>query len=275
MSYLLNNQQKLNDVIFENRNKNYGAYAIRSCYGATVLKSISYMLVGVGSFMYIAFYVSNKRNDDPNRAVGQVMIPDCVFVIPFDSKPNEEILENKKEENKPPLKKKEIIPEISSFKIIDSLASPTSEIKSTIVSSSTTSIFSTSGGSDTISNSSEKSTLNETTGGTKEKTKLLYQVDTQPEFEGGLSALQRFVRSQLRYPNVASEEGKSGIVYVQFVVDEFGKVGYITRQNTAGYGMDEEALRVVALIPKFKTPAKVKGEAVKVYFQLPIKFVLR
>jgi len=51
MSYLINNQQKLNDIIFANRNKNYGAYAIRSSYGNTMLKSLSCVVGGLGALI--------------------------------------------------------------------------------------------------------------------------------------------------------------------------------------------------------------------------------
>ena len=60
-----------------------------------------------------------------------------------------------------------------------------------------------------------------------------------------------------------------------FVVDETGRVGTLSLLNNLGYGLDDEALRVVGMIPKFKSPAKANGEAVSVYFQLPIKFVSR
>ena len=87
-----------------------------------------------------------------------------------------------------------------------------------------------------------------------------------------MPALYKFVASRLKYPNRALEEGKEGIVYVKFVVDEKCKVCDITLLNNTGYGLDEEALRVVNMLPNFKKPARIKGEAVKVYFQLPIKF---
>jgi protein TonB len=64
-------------------------------------------------------------------------------------------------------------------------------------------------------------------------------------------------------------------VYVKFVVSERGKVEKVMLQNNLGYGLDDEAKRVVSIIPDFKSPAKVKGHPVKVYYQLPIRFKLR
>jgi protein TonB len=99
--------------------------------------------------------------------------------------------------------------------------------------------------------------------------------DTQPEFEGGLAALYAWMGRNLKYPEIAREIGKEGTVYVKFVVDQNGKVGHLSLLNTAGYGFDEEALRVVGMLPNFKKPGTVSGKAVKVYYHLPIKFRIK
>jgi len=99
-----------------------------------------------------------------------------------------------------------------------------------------------------------------------------FEVDAMPEFEGGLSALYKFLLSRLRYPERAMDAGVQGTVFVKFVVDEKGRVGNLSLLNNLGYGLDDEARRVVSMIPNFKSPAKVKGEPVKVYYQLPIRF---
>ena len=63
-----------------------------------------------------------------------------------------------------------------------------------------------------------------------------------------------------------------GTVYVRFVVDKSGKVGRAELLNKKGFGLDEEALRVVAMIPAFKKPGTKGGVPVNVYYNLPIKF---
>ena len=78
----------------------------------------------------------------------------------------------------------------------------------------------------------------------------------------------------VRYPEEAIDHTKQGKVHVKFIVDEEGRVQYPVAMNKLGYGLEEEALRVVAGIPKFKSPAKIKGQAVKCYFVLPINFKL-
>ena len=99
-------------------------------------------------------------------------------------------------------------------------------------------------------------------------------VDESPEFEGGHAALLAFIKKHLVYPGPAADVGKQGTLYVKFVVDESGKVSNILLQNNLGYGLDDEAMRVVKMIPKFKSPGKVQGKPVKTYYQIPIKFKL-
>lgn len=271
MSHLINNQQKMNDVIFADRNKAYGAYALRSSYGNTVLKSLSFMILGVSSVLSVAFYLSNKNNKEPDMA-GQVFVHDSIYVIPFKAKEEEEPKqpEQKQEESTPPESK--TTSSSASVTVVDNTTvEKTDSIQNSSVTNNTVtntdviSIPTGKGtGSSVVTNSSSGSPL----GGIK----TTIEVDSEPVFEGGLSALYRFVGSHLRYPEPALDAGKEGTVYVKFVVDETGKVGNLSLLNNSGYGMDDEALRVVALIPKFKSPAKIKGEAVKVYYQLPIRF---
>lgn len=272
MSHHITNQQKLNDVIFAGRNQEYGAYAIRSSYGNTIFKSLSFMLAGVGSVFSVAFYLSHRNDPDPSDKIGP-FIHDSVYVIPV-TLPEDKTENKSAEENHSSPAEKKTNSTTSSLTIVDSTANdkPDTLSKDPVAVIITT----LSTGSETGSGILGKG--NDTTGGKPgggqgaTEPKGYGEVDSGPEFEGGLAALYRFVASHLKYPETAYDYGKEGTVYVKFVVDESGKVGRLTLLNTAGWGMDDEALRVVGLIPKFKSPAKVKGEPVKVYYQLPIRF---
>jgi TonB family protein len=110
--------------------------------------------------------------------------------------------------------------------------------------------------------------------GSKSDTVVALIADEYPEFEGGLVALNRWIVSHIRYPLEAIDRYKQGKVHVKFIVDETGKVILPTAMNKLGYGLEEEALRVVAGIPDFKSPAKLEGKAVKCYFVVPIHFKL-
>lgn len=273
MSYLFNNQQHLNDVIFSGRNKSYGAYAIRSAYGSTILKSLSITTFSFCAVMGLAFYFSNRNNPAPEKSYLPID-NDTALVTVFDLK---------REEPEPPATASENPPatrvetsESRSTRIVDTVSAITQTVlneESHPVHSIVTSTSSEGTGDPAIASGGGSSTGTINFGRSEEPTEL-FTVDTEPEFEGGLKALYKFISSNIRYPEDAVDKGKQGTVYVRFVVDERGKVERVSLQNNLGYGLDDEAKRVVSIIPDFKTPAKVKGRAVKVYFQLPIRFRL-
>ncbi len=92
-----------------------------------------------------------------------------------------------------------------------------------------------------------------------------------PSFPGGQSALQEFVKSNLRYPEEAKRNHEHGRVIVTFVVDKDGTITdpRISRGLTPYF--DSEALRVVSIMPKW-TPGKFNGELKRVSFSIPIRF---
>ena len=98
-------------------------------------------------------------------------------------------------------------------------------------------------------------------------------VSDMPEFEGGMNALLRFVGRNIVYPPLAREADVQGTVYMSFVVDESGQVVDVKVERGIGFGCDEESVRVVSKIPKFKKPGRNDGQPVKVRFNIPIKFV--
>ncbi len=267
MSYLINNQQDMNEIIFANRNKSYGAYVIRSEYGTTVLKSLSIMALGIVSVMLLAFYFSN-RNITPKEEVSP-FIRDSIYVVEVDTR----IKENKpKTITEPANTQAGKKTNATSTTIIDSTSILTNSVEpdNTALANNT---GTTSNVETTIPGGGTGTTaVTSSVTGSGSEIEETFGVDTQPEFEGGLKALYQFVAKNLKYPAIAMREEKSGTVYVKFVVDENGKVGKLTLQNNVGYGLDEEALRVVGIIPNFKKPATISGKPVKVYYQLPIKF---
>ena len=99
-------------------------------------------------------------------------------------------------------------------------------------------------------------------------------VEIMPEFPGGEEALAKFLRNHLRYPPMAIDNGVQGTVFVKFVVRGDGEITDVELMGQKkGAGLDEEALRVVKKMPKWK-PGRQNGQSVPVYFNLPIKFHL-
>ena len=96
----------------------------------------------------------------------------------------------------------------------------------------------------------------------------------QPEFPGGDAARNKFLKDNLRYPADAREQYISGTVYLTFVVERDGSITDIRILRGIGGGCEEEAVRVVRMMPKW-TPGKQNGNPVRVQFNLPIRFTLQ
>lgn len=100
-------------------------------------------------------------------------------------------------------------------------------------------------------------------------------VEQPPTFPGGDEALSKFLNQNIRYPHAATEKGKDGTIFVSFVVRQDGNVADVkTVGAKKGYGLEEEAIRVVKLMPKWK-PGKQNNKEVSVQFNLPIRFTLQ
>ncbi|GAA4500785.1 hypothetical protein GCM10023172_21650 [Hymenobacter ginsengisoli] len=99
-------------------------------------------------------------------------------------------------------------------------------------------------------------------------------VEKMPEFAGGQEALLRYLRSHLRYPGSALAAGVGGKVFMSFVVGADGTISDVTILKGLGYGLDEEAQRVVRQMPAW-TPGYQSKHPVPVRFTLPITFSIQ
>jgi protein TonB len=105
---------------------------------------------------------------------------------------------------------------------------------------------------------------------------VFYIVEDMPTFNGGDPATEfrKYIAQNLRYPEIAAENGISGRVIVQFAVNKTGSVVDAIIVRSVDPALDKEAIRVVMSSPKW-TPGKQRGKAVKVLFTFPINFVLQ
>lgn len=99
-------------------------------------------------------------------------------------------------------------------------------------------------------------------------------VEQMPEFPGGAAELTRFIQKNIKYPMMARESDIQGRVYVNFVVEPDGSVSNVTVMRGIGGGCDEEAVRIVNMMPKWN-PGKQRGIAVRCSFTVPIVFRLQ
>ena len=104
--------------------------------------------------------------------------------------------------------------------------------------------------------------------------KVYEKAEVMPEFPGGEQAMINFVAKNVTYPKEAMEKEISGRVLVGFIVEKDGSITETEVVKGIGGGCDEEAVRVVKAMPKWK-PGKQKGKPVRVHFLLPITFKLQ
>ncbi len=104
--------------------------------------------------------------------------------------------------------------------------------------------------------------------------KIFTVVENQPKFPGGVKEMYRFIGNNIKYPEAAVRANVEGRVFIAFVVTESGEITNIEVLKGLGFGMDEEAIRVVKAFPNW-TPGSQDGKSVNTRYNLPINFQLQ
>lgn len=255
MFNLLTANNNLDEVVFANRNKAYGAYQIRKQYNNAVTRSLGIVL-GVFLLLFLASqFFRNALPISPKSGpvtTTKCDFPEVIFDVIIPEIPS--VAGPKSSVDAPP----KIVP--------DKKVQVVREVKTTFSSgvSGTSSI-----GSSALSNSTSglPSKLSFTRPSTTPK--IYDQVEDMPQFIDG--DLESYLNAMLVYPTMALENQVSGVVEIVFEVDETGQVTHAMVAKSVGFGCDEEALRVVKLMPKWK-PGMQNGAAVPVRLKLPIRF---
>jgi TonB family protein len=121
----------------------------------------------------------------------------------------------------------------------------------------------------------EMNTEEQATQETEPQSKKVYNsVEQMPEFPGGVAGLMRYLSENIKYPPEAAKNDIEGRVIVQFIIDETGQVGEVKVVRSVSDELDAEAVRVVKTLPKFE-PGRQDGEAVSVWYTLPIVFKMQ
>jgi periplasmic protein TonB len=97
--------------------------------------------------------------------------------------------------------------------------------------------------------------------------------DIKPSYIGGDAAMMTYLSKNIKYPQIARENGIKGTVFVKFVVEKNGAVSEVAIAKGVDASLDAEAKRVVSSMPKW-TPGKQAGQPVAVQYTLPVKFQL-
>ncbi|MPR33444.1 energy transducer TonB [Salmonirosea aquatica] len=104
--------------------------------------------------------------------------------------------------------------------------------------------------------------------------KVYTLVDEQPEFPGGFQSMYEFLGNNILYPEQARKANVQGKVFLSFVVSSTGEIRDVKVLKGVGYGLDEEAERVVKKMPKWQ-PGREDGKEVAVRYNLPVVFQLK
>ena len=247
------------DIVFEGRNKAYGAYELRKTNNKTMVKALV-----LGAVVF-AFAVS---------------VPLIVSLIP-DSSDDSEILDTKITAIKLPPKKEEIIknlppppppaPKVDQVKFVKPIVAKAEEVTEEppkIVEMKDKNL-----GSENIKGDPEAE-LSVAPVGTgpsavvEEDTQIYSTagIEVKPDFPGGIEKFYAFVGKNFQPPE---EEGVKGKVYVTFVVEKDGSLTDIKVIRDIGYGTGKEAIRVLSKCPRWK-PGEQNGKPVRVLYSLPI-----
>jgi protein TonB len=106
------------------------------------------------------------------------------------------------------------------------------------------------------------------------KPEIFSHVEEPPRFPGGEKELMKYLSENIKYPSIAQEQGIQGRVVLRFVVSPDGSVGSVEVQRSLDPSCDKEAVRVVKNMPRWN-PGKQNGNAVFVYYTLPVLFKLQ
>lgn len=272
------------DIVFDGRNKDFGAYVLRQTSKNRHLRAFIYTLIGVAivallawSYLSIAQFIAERSIADENEQE----------LVGFQNdEPEEEEEEQKRiEEQKPEVLPEEVINTQKQTQILIAKDNEVTKKDEVIEQDKIKEDERAAGKVDFDKGTDDIGKVNKTKDEVvivepkKEEPKVekVYSsadVEQMPQFPGGDAALYSFIQSHLNYPAMAIENGISGRVTVRFKVDKHGKVSNVSVARGKDPDLDKEAVRVVKMLPDF-IPAKMNGQAVAVWYNLPVKFQLK
>ncbi|MDR7372471.1 energy transducer TonB [Flavobacterium aquidurense] len=248
------------DIVFEGRNKIYGAYELRKSNGKTTVKAL---IIGSIIFSFavaaplIASFLPDSGEDEVenNVKIATVKLPPK----------KEEVKPNQPPPPPPP-------PKVDQVKFVKPVVAKANEV--TEDPPKIEELKDKKVGSETIKGDPDAVlTVDEPVGtGTAavvEEDNQVYNtagIEVKPDFPGGIDKFYKFVGNNYKTPE---EEGLKGKVYVTFVVEKDGSLTDIKVLRDIGYGTGAEAIRVLKKCPKW-TPGEQNGKKVRVLYSLPI-----
>ncbi len=270
------------DLVFEGKNKDYGAYQLRAKSAGRHNRAMIVIVIVIALLFVLAFLVNTvikqalaKPEDTTEQAMVEMVTDDATE----EEEPEDEP-QRIEEPEKPEVLKEELL---NTVKLTEIAIVHDNEVKEELKSQDDLKQTETAVGKvnedrgvdDIIQAKEHKEVVvvEEKKPEPVDDNKVFDAVEQNPQFPGGEAALLKYVASHIRYPSVAQENGIQGRVTVQFVVTKTGSIGQVKVVRGKDPDLDKEAIRVVKSLPKF-TPGKMNGHAVNVWYTLPITFRL-
>jgi protein TonB len=247
------------DIVFEERNKEYGAYKLRKRYNRTVLVALIVGIIIIGTAVITPYLNAKALENRQKRAERQVEIKlenldqpnETVAPPPPPPPPPADVVQQQK--YVPPVVVDSIKPE-------DNIQLMTADEAQTEVKNA-----------EVVEVAQEvKAEVQEA----EPEPQIFVVVEEMPMFPGGDAALLKYLRENANYPEIAKENNIQGRVIVNFCVTPTGGVSKISILKSVDPELDAEAMRVVSTLPKFK-PGKQGGKPVPVWYQAFINFKLQ
>ena len=269
------------DLVFEGKNKDFGAYVIRTDSPRRHMRAVIYTVIGFGllilGLIKVNEYMEQKR-------IADVTDQEVVFIdmTPADEEPVPE--KTRLDQEKPEVLREEVLNTIKVTEaaiVEDDQVNKEDEIKTqeehmeSDHSAGSVDFDKGTDKKDVMREWKDEIVVEEKTEAPKVVKEVIFRsVEQMPQFPGGDVALMKYLSSHIQYPAMAAENNVQGKVILQFVIEKDGRVGEVKLARSVDKDLDKEAIRVVKSLPKF-SPGRQNGQPVRVWYTLPVSFRLQ
>ncbi|MCH5247824.1 MAG: energy transducer TonB [Muribaculaceae bacterium] len=264
------------DLIFEGKNKEFGAYKLREESDRRHNRAMTVVVVIIAAVLALIFVIDKLPKPE---AKPEDMIEQSLAELATEAdEPEEEPEQQRVEEQQPEALPEEILNtmKVTEIAIVDD-SEVTEEIKSQDeIQESTTALGNTDfdQGTDDINVVREHKDEIIVEEKKVDDNQVFTAVEQMPQFPGGEAELMKYLSTHIKYPTMAMENNIQGQVVVQFVVQKDGSIGEVKVVRSKDPDLDKEAVRVVKTLPNF-IPGKMNGQSVNVWYTLPVRFKLQ
>ena len=272
------------DLVFEGKNKDFGAYVIRTESPKRHNMAVLWTLIGAIAVAALAFGLVKANQYLEERRLANAQDQTEVLIDMSQEAEEPEPEQQRVEPEKPEVLPEEVLKsvKVTELQIVeDEKVKKEDEIKTQDELKETETAFGQKDNEKGTEDRNVTKTLKDEVVVEKKEEKpkevkeeVFRSVEQMPQFPGGEAALMKYLQSHINYPPKAAENNVQGRVVVQFVVDKTRKVAEVKVVRSVDKDLDKEAVRVCKSLPKF-TPGRQNGQAVSVWYTLPVTFKLQ